>query len=983
MVALYTNLIGQILLLPFTCCHLKLQLTRFFMPIGVILIFGLNLQAQTPDFTILNTNNGLPSNNVYQVFQDKTGFIWLATEEGLFRFDGMQYLSYHKTEQSALAGSNIQQDITGRIWYQNFDGFCYYTKGDSLKQINANAPIGFLPFGITNQHVFVLQQQGVDVFDVTTLNKVKTIPLLFKNVKHSIAFNNNFIIIEENEIVAINNNLELKKLPIKLPDKTIAYNLYAANNNLYIVPKLNEFGYFLNFTSLTKTFATGQIQAKQIQGISHINNQLWVLTPSGIEIQSKDGSKKIFEKYSITNTIADNNGYVWIGTLNKGIIIVKNINTWFKDLSSIEPNLITKHNDDYVIFSKQDEVYSLNKNLNETKLLASHSGNSAPYFCYNDKALNHFFVSSKGLYVYLNGNFKQPLYFNSAVKDIVKVDEKYYAYAASGNVGLFKTHQNNNIKSEWDSLFEINAIDNFSHLIVNIRAKSIVYDKQNKCFYATSNQGLHKLTQTGNVLILQQNKPIYANKLFFYNQTLYALTTKGELFTTKNFIDWNNLNLQNNLNAARFLKVKQFDSLLFITDKYSLYLFNLNTNSFEPTALTQNINMFDASDYLLDNGYFVVLKHSGLVKYPLNFSMQQQEDPKFVINQISTNENIFLPNELTQLKYYENNININFSVLDFLTPKKHQISYSFDSIKWQTISSETRNISFASLAPGNYKLLFKLNNKVQSNNAVVFSILKPFWQTNWFIFLSVLIFVTSTFLIYKWQVNLIVKRNKLLTEKMSLENDLNKSMLVAIRSQMNPHFFYNALNTIQSYIFRNDKKSASNYLSMFSKLTRSILEMSEKDLIKLSDEIHALTLYLELEKIRFENNLQYQIEVGNDISLDVCKIPPMLIQPYVENAIKHGLLHLKENRRLHIAFNIVNKNYITVTIDDNGVGRKKSAELNKIKNRLHQSFATEANAKRLHILNNNKTFNGIEIIDKTSKEGFALGTTVILNIPYH
>ncbi len=170
---------------------------------------------------------------------------------------------------------------------------------------------------------------------------------------------------------------------------------------------------------------------------------------------------------------------------------------------------------------------------------------------------------------------------------------------------------------------------------------------------------------------------------------------------------------------------------------------------------------------------------------------------------------------------------------------------------------------------------------------------------------------------------------------------------------------------------------------MFSKLTRSILEMSEKDLIKLSDEIHALTLYLELEKIRFENNLQYQIEVGNDISLDVCKIPPMLIQPYVENAIKHGLLHLKENRRLHIAFNIVNKNYITVTIDDNGVGRKKSAELNKIKNRLHQSFATEANAKRLHILNNNKTFNGIEIIDKISKEGFALGTTVILNIPYH
>ena len=180
-------------------------------------------------------------------------------------------------------------------------------------------------------------------------------------------------------------------------------------------------------------------------------------------------------------------------------------------------------------------------------------------------------------------------------------------------------------------------------------------------------------------------------------------------------------------------------------------------------------------------------------------------------------------------------------------------------------------------------------------------------------------------------------------------------MLSSIKAQMNPHFLFNALNTIQSYIYLNDKESAIMYTSKFSDLTRNILEMSTKDTITLDEEIKSLTLYLELEKMRFEDTFNYEVNIDRELNRDYIKIPSMLVQPYVENAIKHGLLHKKNNRVLKLTFKKEN-NLVVIIIDDNGIGRKRSQELNKIKNRMHQSFAMEANKKRLEILKNNFEF---------------------------
>jgi LytS/YehU family sensor histidine kinase len=244
-----------------------------------------------------------------------------------------------------------------------------------------------------------------------------------------------------------------------------------------------------------------------------------------------------------------------------------------------------------------------------------------------------------------------------------------------------------------------------------------------------------------------------------------------------------------------------------------------------------------------------------------------------------------------------------------------------------------------------------------------------------------LLIVIGVRLFYKNQIKKINKTNQFLLEKIELEKNLNKSTLKAIKSQMNPHFFYNALNTIQSYILSNDKKMALNYLSKFSTLTRTILEMSEKEYIGLAEEIKTINLYLEIEQARFNEDFEYAIEYENLSELEPLKIPSMLLQPYIENAIKHGLLHKVGPKKLIISF-VKNKKTLQIKIDDNGIGRQKSSELNSIKSKKHQSFATEAMQNRIDLLNKNKSKKiSINYIDKINENQQSTGTTVIIEIP--
>ncbi len=182
-----------------------------------------------------------------------------------------------------------------------------------------------------------------------------------------------------------------------------------------------------------------------------------------------------------------------------------------------------------------------------------------------------------------------------------------------------------------------------------------------------------------------------------------------------------------------------------------------------------------------------------------------------------------------------------------------------------------------------------------------------------------------------------------------------ESELKAIKAQMNPHFIFNALNSIQEMFFVGDKRLANEHLGKFSQLTRDILKASGKQFISLADEIEMLTKYLQLEGLRFETDFSFSITVNDEEVADDIRLPPMLIQPYVENAIRHGLLHRKGEKKLTVAFNFdEEKELLSCVVEDNGVGRAAAAEINKSRRSLNESFSTSANARRLDLLNQNR-----------------------------
>jgi hypothetical protein len=277
--------------------------------------------------------------------------------------------------------------------------------------------------------------------------------------------------------------------------------------------------------------------------------------------------------------------------------------------------------------------------------------------------------------------------------------------------------------------------------------------------------------------------------------------------------------------------------------------------------------------------------------------------------------------------------------------------------------------------------------QVQNERKLNRQLLDKHWLYSIIIIISLI--SVAVYFLYGYRLRQLKLQNQLAREKTDkilaetgYQHKLDELTFSALRSQMNPHFIFNALNTIQGFVYFNDKKSASGYLGKFSQLIRKILDSSDKQTITLEEEIEILRLYTDIEKARFGENFNVTINIDPALDQEYIFIPPMLIQPYVENSIKHGVFHKQGDKSLMISISKAeDQEVIEVVIDDNGIGRERSKEINKSRI-AHQSFATAANEKRMDLINqtiDKKT--KLKIIDKVNIDGSPAGTTVIITIP--
>ncbi|MCE3296741.1 MAG: hypothetical protein K0R65_2455 [Crocinitomicaceae bacterium] len=220
---------------------------------------------------------------------------------------------------------------------------------------------------------------------------------------------------------------------------------------------------------------------------------------------------------------------------------------------------------------------------------------------------------------------------------------------------------------------------------------------------------------------------------------------------------------------------------------------------------------------------------------------------------------------------------------------------------------------------------------------------------------------------YRW--------NQTKIKQQQQQAEMNQTLL---RAQMNPHFVFNAMSVIQSYIYDNDTKNSAKFLVNFSKLMRLILENSSKDFIPIQTEYEILEKYLNIQKLRFEERFEFSIVVDDILYEEEAIIPPMITQPFIENAIEHGRLHLEEDGFINVHF-FKHENMLRITVEDNGVGRK-GAEMNK-KSKEHKSMAMKITRDRIDNLNKKYRAEGFLMIEDYNKED-ETGTKVLISIPY-
>jgi len=952
--------------------------------IFILLFTILPVWSQNPFYQIIDKSDGLPANSVFDIYQDRQGFMWFATGKGICRYDGLAFKKFLNNSETSMAGSCISEDNFGRIWYVNFDGYLQYVENGVLKSLKQPTSLGYFKYGIINNELYVVQPNAILIYDLKTLKIKSKIKIETDEIQFSFSHDSKFYVIGK-YLYEFSSKQDVKKH--KLPE--------GFNHDIKI-PMMdvweNQLVIFSKNSDLYYTFKNGNFEKNQMnisvdynQNTSIIQNDAWICSTNGVtryDLIAKT-QENYFKNENISFVYKDRQQNYWISTLNKGVIFVEDFESTQIELKQkpVELDFSKEH---LFIGSDKNLVYQLEFNTLKIEKIFETKNNHLVNQMYVDSMSGNLFFTSHKFQV-LDEQKNLITSISLATKDIKRLDEKYFLYAATFISGIFCLDES--LKSDFDSLYFKNVKNDtkdFKHaiLIQNSNGKSTEFNPENQKMYFATNLGLFSVDLNGKVTRCDYNKtPLYLTKIRRYKDKIIGISNSGRFFE----IDKNNSVTEHefpkNISKEKFHKFYLYGIYCYLFSENGVFEYNFETQ--KVIKVLSHGNELEASSVVLRNNQLYFATSKGLVIRSRN-QIAKQADPKMIIDEVFVNGKKRNTKTTIELEPRENDVSINFSTLSFKPNHSYPIFYKINDEGWKSIDEYTKNLKLFSLSSGQYniKLAINFNNKIHDIQEIKFNIEKPFWFNNLFILSIVLIVFFLFHGFYQLRIQKIKRQNELLLEKNQLEKNLNLSTLKAIKSQMNPHFFYNALNTIQSFILSNDKKLALHYLSKFSSLTRKILEMSEKDLITVAEEIETMTLYLDLEKARFDQEFEYEITLKNIEDAYLIKIPSLLLQPYVENAVKHGLLHKKGDKKITIEFLKI-ENMLQISIEDNGIGREKSAALNAIKNKNHQSFATNAMQNKIELLNKNRNRKiSIHIKDKLNQNLQSMGTIVEIIIPF-
>ncbi len=526
----------------------------------------------------------------------------------------------------------------------------------------------------------------------------------------------------------------------------------------------------------------------------------------------------------------------------------------------------------------------------------------------------------------------------------------------------------------------------------------IISDKKRNCLWTADAQGLFSISTADASLSRLHCDSLYA--LLKNNRAVYAITpdSKDNLWIshasgitgvnpdTKSVMAHFSDRMLPSVNSLQLF----YDSSGFIWSDCSKGLLRLDASSGVVQLFNSGNGLqplcYPGTSSLLANGKLLIPFPGGLLWYD---TRKQEASPSLPMPQVISvswpyGEQLqpagHFGDSLVRWPYDRNTVTISFAAMHYRASSFVRYAHKLEAVDPGFVNTTSATVTYTNLLPGSY--LFRLKSSADGfhwspERLLTIIITPPWYRTWWFRALLVFVFLGLLISAYQYRISQVRKEERL---QAGFRKQLMDMEMTALRSQMNPHFIFNSLNSINRYVMQNDRLTASEYIAKFGKLMRNVLENSRHETITLKQELDTLELYLQLEKLRFEDKFDFLLVVDEEVDAGGIRIPPLLIQPFAENSIWHGLMHKEEKGLLTIKAAKKSSGLLEICIEDDGVGRARAAELES-KKATHPSIGMQVTSDRIRLINElYKQQNRILVRDLVSSDGEPCGTSVTLQI---
>ncbi|RIJ49466.1 hypothetical protein D1614_07970 [Maribellus luteus] len=927
----------------------------------ILLLFFLQINqsfCENPFVTNYSVTDGLPTSMIYCVEKDSRGFMWFGTDKGVIRYDGHNFLVL--TEDDGLSYNmvfRIKEDMEGRLWFLNFDGSVNFYDQNKIHNEETDAFLKDVRTGFMYHNFFQASDSTIYFYNVNSeINVVKDLKYIdFFDLSRESNGPVNTLYLNESPgkhfyLWSSSGNYELEDLNevskhIELPMSQVR--VFSQNDqDVFSVDLSGNISLFRNYKLVDRNFLS--VDSRFVNDILVDNEGLiWVsIFDKGVYCYR---GKELLLHLKIEvpqNLLQDDENNIWavskkgIYKINRDIVRYSFFGTENFDgegitaFSSSTPEGVWATNGERIFFLKGNDIYKSDKlfsdlNLNKLHHLSNDvllvHGRMTHLFTLKEPSFNE---QEKKIY------FKNILTSNFLAENSI-VDEKKNVVYLYDNDYVIALNVDSDSSAHWS--FREGRISN---VLINNNRQLVVSAASN--FLVDENSIIH----AQNVYNRFNGRFISAHLILDPENEIFNLIG-NEMYLQHGKEFYNVLgDLQDQVDF-RIRDMAYYDSTLFFFTERTIYFIHNPQKVIEGKEVELNRlgNEFhNINDIFCKDDKLFVGSDDGMTVIPIKESVNTQYQPTkpYFVRVLLDDKEIDVSRGAISYKN-KNRLNIEFSSLNFSSIPSN-FAYMLEGVNDNWITGTETQVVYLNLEPGNYTFKLRSRKNMEDYSEAIelpIKVVPTLWQR---LITKVIVFLFLIILVF------LVVRRYYQEQIRAREKDYQLATIEhrALQSMMNPHFIFNSLGSIQKFLLENKPEEAGSYLSQFARLIRQTMNSIKSNSVILDDEVERLRNYIELEQFRMDHRFGYSIEIDEKLENDDYNIPSMIVQPFVENAIWHGISTLPTKGFIKVVFEYLSDKSIRILVEDNGIGFAKSRAYSQSKNSLN--ISSSLTQKRVKLL---------------------------------